>query len=248
MITGIINTGYEALSAGVFAAFFAQVIKFFIFTIKSKKINFKIFTTTGGMPSSHSAGVMGLATSVGLIEGWDSIVFAIAIGFALITMYDAAGVRRIEAATGMGVLELLDNAESVIGAVASEFKAAGQAEVVAKAQSVAKELKAQAREIESLQAQLANGKIKELFENTVTVKGIRYIHAVLKDTASDSLRTLGDQVKAGDLLAEFDMDLIKSEGYPVTTAVVITNTDDCEAIGEVKTGAVTKDTDVLTVL
>ena len=47
----------------------------------------------------------------------------------------------------------------------------------------------------------------------------------------------GDQVKAGDLLAEFDMDLIKSEGYPVTTAVVITNTDDCEAIGEVKTGA-----------
>lgn len=58
----------------------------------------------------------------------------------------------------------------------------------------------------------------------------------------------GDQVKAGDLLAEFDMNLIKSEGYPVTTAVVITNTDDCEAIGEVKTGAVTKDTDVLTVL
>ena len=58
----------------------------------------------------------------------------------------------------------------------------------------------------------------------------------------------GDQVKAGDLLAEFDMDLIKSEGYPVTTAVVITNTDDCEAIGEVKTGAVTKDTDILTVL
>lgn len=52
----------------------------------------------------------------------------------------------------------------------------------------------------------------------------------------------GDQVKAGDLLAEFDMDLIKREGYPVTTAVVITNTDDCEAIGEVKTGAVTKDT------
>ena len=58
----------------------------------------------------------------------------------------------------------------------------------------------------------------------------------------------GDQVKAGDLLAEFDMDLIKSESYPVTTAVVITNTDDCEAIGEVKTGAVTKNTDVLTVL
>ena len=117
----------------------------------------------------------------------------------------AAGVRRIEAATGMGVLELLNNAEGIIGAVASEFKAAGQAEVVAKAQAVAKELKAQAREIESLQAQLANGKIKELFENTVTVKGVRYIHAILKDTASDSLRTLGDQVKADapDVVAVF---------------------------------------------
>ena len=117
----------------------------------------------------------------------------------------AAGVRRIEAATGMGVLELLNNAEDVIGAVASEFKAAGQADVVAKAQSVAKELKAQSREIESLQAQIANGKVKELFQNTIEVKGVRYIHAVLENTASDSLRTLGDQVKADspDVVAVF---------------------------------------------
>ena len=57
----------------------------------------------------------------------------------------------------------------------------------------------------------------------------------------------GDQVKAGDLLAEFDMDLIKGEGYPVTTAVVVTNTDDCEEISEVRTGAATKDTEVLIV-
>ena len=117
----------------------------------------------------------------------------------------AAGVRRIEAATGMGVLELLDNAEGVINAVASEFKAAGQAEVVAKAQAVAKELKAQSREIESLQAQIANSKTKELFEHAASVKGLRYIHAVLKDTAADSLRTLGDQVKADapDVVAVF---------------------------------------------
>ena len=45
MTTSITNTGYEALSAGILAAFFAQVIKFFIFTIKAKKVNFKIFTT-----------------------------------------------------------------------------------------------------------------------------------------------------------------------------------------------------------
>ena len=109
MTINITNTGYEALSAGVLAAFFAQVIKFFIFTIKSRKINFKIFTTTGGMPSSHSAGVMGLATSVGLIEGFDSISFAIAIGFALITMYDAAGVRRAAGKTAACLNRMMDD-------------------------------------------------------------------------------------------------------------------------------------------
>lgn len=109
MTINIANTGYEALSAGVLAAFFAQVIKFFIFTIKSKKVNFKIFTTTGGMPSSHSAGVMGLATSVGIITGFDSIVFAISIGFALITMYDAAGVRRAAGKTAACLNRMMDD-------------------------------------------------------------------------------------------------------------------------------------------
>ena len=109
MITGILNTGYETLAAGILAAATAQIIKFFIFTYKTKKINFKIFTTTGGMPSSHSAGVMGLSTSVGLIEGWDSIIFAVAIGYALITMYDAAGVRRAGCKTAACLNRMMDD-------------------------------------------------------------------------------------------------------------------------------------------
>ena len=109
MITGILNTGYEALAAGLLAATSAQIIKFFIFTFKTKKINFKIFTTTGGMPSSHSAGVMGLSTSVGLIEGWNSIIFAVAIGYALITMYDAAGVRRAAGKTAACLNRMMED-------------------------------------------------------------------------------------------------------------------------------------------
>ncbi len=109
MITNIMNTGYEALTAAILAAFFAQVIKFFIFTVKTRKINFKIFTTTGGMPSSHSAGVMGLSTSVGLISGFDSILFAIALGYALITMYDAAGVRRAAGKTAACLNKMMDD-------------------------------------------------------------------------------------------------------------------------------------------
>ena len=105
----IINTGYEAILSGVLAAFFAQIIKFCIFTIKTKKINFKIFTTTGGMPSSHSAGVMGLAASVGIISGYESISFAIALGFAIITMYDAAGVRRAAGKTAACLNKMMED-------------------------------------------------------------------------------------------------------------------------------------------
>lgn len=109
MIENISNSGYEALASGLLAAFFAQVIKFIIFTIQSKKINFKIFTTTGGMPSSHSAGVMSLSTTVGLVEGFDSMFFAIALGYALITMYDAAGVRRAAGKTAACLNRMMED-------------------------------------------------------------------------------------------------------------------------------------------
>ena len=105
----ILNTGYEAISCGIAAAFLAQVIKFFLFTIKNRKINFKIFTTTGGMPSSHSAGVMGLSTSVGIIGGFDSLIFAVAMGYALITMYDAAGLRRNAGKTAACLNRMMDD-------------------------------------------------------------------------------------------------------------------------------------------
>ncbi len=90
----VANNGYEALSCGLLSAFTGQIIKFILFTIQTKKVNFKIFTTTGGMPSTHSAGVMALSTIVGILEGYDSIVFAMSLGFSLIIMYDAAGLRR----------------------------------------------------------------------------------------------------------------------------------------------------------
>jgi len=88
------NTGYEVIFVGFSAVFVAQVIKFLFFLIVKKTLDLRFFTTTGGMPSSHSAGVMGLSTSVGLINGFNSVEFAIALGFAFIVMYDAAGVRR----------------------------------------------------------------------------------------------------------------------------------------------------------
>jgi acid phosphatase family membrane protein YuiD len=90
----IFNTGYEVLFIAFTGIIAAQIIKSIVFLITKRTLDVRLFTTTGGMPSSHSAGVMGLSTSVGLINGFNSIEFAIALGFACIVMYDAAGVRR----------------------------------------------------------------------------------------------------------------------------------------------------------
>ena len=90
----IYGTGYEALIIGISAVIIAQVLKFFVHLIWKRKVDLRLFTTTGGMPSSHSAGVIGLSTTVGLICGFSSIEFAMAFGYALVVMYDAAGVRR----------------------------------------------------------------------------------------------------------------------------------------------------------
>ena len=88
------GTGYEALFTGISAVIIAQVLKFFVHLIWKRKVDLRLFTTTGGMPSSHSAGVIGLSTTVGLICGFSSIEFAMSFGYALVVMYDAAGVRR----------------------------------------------------------------------------------------------------------------------------------------------------------
>ena len=92
--TTIYNTGYEIIFVSFSVIVVAQIIKFFSHWIVKKIADFRMFTTTGGMPSSHAAGVMALSTSVGLIKGFSSIEFAIALGYAFIVMYDAAGVRR----------------------------------------------------------------------------------------------------------------------------------------------------------
>ena len=88
------GTGIEVITSALVATFIAQLLKFIFYYSKHKAINFKIFASTGGMPSSHSAAVVSTMTSVGLIEGFDSVIFAVALVSGLIVMYDAAGLRR----------------------------------------------------------------------------------------------------------------------------------------------------------
>nr|WP_133580308.1 divergent PAP2 family protein [Aureibacillus halotolerans] len=82
------------LWASLFSILFAQVVKVPIEFVTSRKISIALVTSTGGMPSSHSAAVTALATGVGLVEGFGSTYFAISCVFAVIVMFDATGVRR----------------------------------------------------------------------------------------------------------------------------------------------------------
>ena len=72
----------------------AQICKVIILVIRKKHFDLSYFVISGGMPSSHSALVTALATSVALIQGLTSVVFGVSVIFALVVMYDAAGVRQ----------------------------------------------------------------------------------------------------------------------------------------------------------
>jgi acid phosphatase family membrane protein YuiD len=78
------------LSSWVIAQALKVIVGFFI----QKKLDFRWFVGTGGMPSSHTAGASCLATAIGLSYGFDSVHFALAASFAIVVMFDAQGVRR----------------------------------------------------------------------------------------------------------------------------------------------------------
>ena len=71
-----------------------QSLKMVVFYITEKKWDIRRFIGAGGMPSTHSALSICVATTIGLKEGWDSPLFALAIVISFIIMADAAGVRR----------------------------------------------------------------------------------------------------------------------------------------------------------
>lgn len=84
----------EILFISLSAGWLAQILKVIFAFMKTKRINFRRLTGTGGMPSSHSATVSALCTIVYLHEGANSALWGVTLLFSLIVMYDAAGLRR----------------------------------------------------------------------------------------------------------------------------------------------------------
>ncbi len=117
----------------------------------------------------------------------------------------AAGVRRIEAVTGKGVLELLNKLDGELNSAAAVLKLNNPSELVAKCEQLSAELKNAQKEIESLNSKLAAGKVDELIASAKDLGKVKLITAKLEGAGSDTLRSMADKIrdKAADAVAVF---------------------------------------------
>ena len=105
----VANFKFSILLTTILAWFIAQSIKVLIGVVREKRFNFKWFVGTGGMPSSHAAAVSAMATAVGFETGFTSPLFAIALVFAIVVLFDAQGVRRASGQQAEALNKILDD-------------------------------------------------------------------------------------------------------------------------------------------
>ena len=107
----------------------------------------------------------------------------------------AAGVRRIEAVTGLNALQYLNDTLAQLGAVATALKVTSVSGLAQRAEQMTAELKEKDREIESLNAKMADMRINGLFEGAKDINGVRVITALFSATPSNALRTMCDKIR-----------------------------------------------------
>ena len=129
----------------------------------------------------------------------------------------AAGIRRIEATTAFGVLDLLDDRTEILAKTAVALKANNLKDAPVRAEALAAELKETAKQLEILKAQMAAAKIDGLFENAADIDGVRIVSAYLTGTGADTLRDMVDKVR--DKAPNAVTVLIGSDGNKTMMAV-----------------------------
>ncbi len=107
----------------------------------------------------------------------------------------AAGVRRIEAVTGSGVLALLGEYKNTVLRAAKALKVSNPAELPEKCASAATEMKEKDKKIESLTQQIANAKVAAIFDGAEDINGVKVVSAMMTGVTPDALRKLGDGAK-----------------------------------------------------
>ncbi len=100
----------RVLVAAFLAWAIAQISKTILELFKQRKLVVSRLVSSGGMPSSHSALVTGLATAAGRQAGIGSPLFAVTVVLASIVMYDAAGVRRAVSIQARILNQMIDEA------------------------------------------------------------------------------------------------------------------------------------------
>ena len=108
----------------------------------------------------------------------------------------AAGVRRIEAVTGTGVLELIAEKDNLINETAKELKVANSHEIAKRAVALQSELSAAKKEIDRLNAKIASGMTDNLFAGAVEIKGVKLVTAHLDNVTVDVARNMTDKIKS----------------------------------------------------
>ena len=98
----------KVLGAALTAWVIAQTIKVSLAVRRKHQFDVRWFLGTGGMPSAHSAGVSALAVAVGCQVGFHTPGFAVALIFALVTMFDAQGVRHAVGRQAIAMNRLID--------------------------------------------------------------------------------------------------------------------------------------------
>ena len=83
-----------ALLITVAIQFGCQAYKVVYYSIRNRRLEAHRLFSTGGMPSAHSAFVSALVVSIGLVEGWSSAAFTVAVVLAAIVVFDAVRLRR----------------------------------------------------------------------------------------------------------------------------------------------------------
>ncbi|NMA95982.1 MAG: divergent PAP2 family protein [Clostridiales bacterium] len=112
----------SVLWTSALAWFIAQTLKVLITLLSKRQFDIRRFVGSGGMPSSHSAFVVSMASSIGQVNGYDSVIFALSAAFALVVMYDAAGVRRAAGKQAAVLNEIVDMLQAKRGISEEKLK------------------------------------------------------------------------------------------------------------------------------
>ncbi len=101
------------LVAAMAAIFISQLTKIPVAYLVKRRLDTNLMFSTGGMPSSHSAGVTALITAIIIDHGWQSPFTAISITFGILVMFDSMGVRRQSGEHGIIINELISEFQSL---------------------------------------------------------------------------------------------------------------------------------------